>query len=156
MRLIALLAAAACAATPALAKPAADPSAPVRAFIDAFNVGDSARGFAAYAPGPVSIIDEFGPHMWVGPNAAHAWAAGYEANAKAAGVSDGHVSYSPPVRVEVTGRSAYIVMPTVYTYKLRGKPQIEEATLNAVTHLTAKGWKLAGWAWAGVKPHAPR
>ena len=36
-------------AAPAPAKRPTDPAAPVRAFIDAFNVGDSARGFAAYA-----------------------------------------------------------------------------------------------------------
>ena len=43
------LALAAPAPAPAPAKPPTDPAAPVRAFIDAFNVGDSARGFAAYA-----------------------------------------------------------------------------------------------------------
>ena len=141
---------------PAPAKSPADPAAPVRAFIDAFNVGDSARGFAAYAPGSISIIDEFAPHLWIGPDAAHAWAAGYDAHARATGVRGGHVGYSPPTRVEVTGRSAYIIMPTVFTYKLRGRPQVEEATLNAVTRLTPGGWKIVGWTWTGVAPHAPR
>lgn len=47
-------------------------------------------------------------------------------------------------------------MPTGYTYKPRGRPEVEETTLNAVTRLTAGGWKIAGWTWTGVAPPMPR
>ena len=47
-------------------------------------------------------------------------------------------------------------MPTVCTYKPRGRSQVEETTLNAVTRLTTGGWKIAGWTWTGVAPHTPR
>src|SRR5579859_1461791 len=63
------LAHAACAAT------SDDVVRPIHQFIDGFNRGDTASGFAAYASGPVSIIDEFAPHLWVGPDAARTWAA---------------------------------------------------------------------------------
>ena len=96
------------------------------------------------------------PHLWVGPNAAQAWAAGYDAHARATGVRGDHVDYSPPTQVEVTGGTAYIVIPTVCTYKPRGRSQVEETTLNAVTRLTTGGWKIAGWTWTGVAPHTPR
>lgn len=37
-----------------------------RQFIDGFNKGDTKSAFAAC---DISIIDEFAPHLWTGPNA---------------------------------------------------------------------------------------
>jgi len=50
-----------------------DPAAPVRQFIDAFNKGDTASGFATYVQGEIAIVDEFAPHLWIGPQAAQDW-----------------------------------------------------------------------------------
>src|SRR6476660_555667 len=67
------------AATPA------DVTAPIRQFIDGFNTGDTKSAFAAYAKGDITIIDEFAPHVWMGPHAAQDWAADFAKNAKAIG-----------------------------------------------------------------------
>src|SRR6476660_5406899 len=49
-------------------------AAPIRQFIDGFNTGDLKSAFDAYSKGDISIIDEFAPYRWLGPNAAHGWA----------------------------------------------------------------------------------
>ena len=75
------------------------PAAPVRQFIDGFNSGNVQSAFAAYATGPITIVDEFAPHIWSGPNAAHEWADAYDKHAQATGVTDGKVTYGKPTRI---------------------------------------------------------
>jgi len=143
-----LLSAVAAAAAPG------EPMTPIRQFIDGFNNGDTKTAYAAYAAGNIIIIDEFAPHRWSGPDAAHKWAAAYDKHATATGVSDGHVSYKDPTRVEAEGGFAYVVIPTVYTYKEHGKAMVEEGQMTYALRSGASGWKITGWTWTGVKPHA--
>lgn len=143
-----LLAAIAAAAAPG------EPMTPIRQFIDGFNSGDTKTAYAAYAAGNIIIIDEFAPHRWSGPDAAHRWAAAYDKHASATGVTDGHVSYQDPTRVESDGQHAYVVIPTVYTYKEKGKAMVEEGQMTYALRNGASGWKILGWTWTGVKPHA--
>ena len=133
-----------------------DLAAPARQFIDGFNTGNVDSAFAAYATGPITIVDEFAPHLWTGPNAAHEWADAYDQHAKATGVTDGKVAYGRPTRTEVEGDVAYLVMPTVYLYKERGKPMREEGQMTFVLNRQSGAWKIRGWTWTGVKPHPPK
>jgi ketosteroid isomerase-like protein len=138
---------------PAFATGAADVTAPIRQFIDAFNRGDTKTAFATYAPGDIQIIDEFAPHRWFGPHAPQDWAAAYDKNAQATGVTDGRVTYGTPTRIEIEGNVAYVVMPTAYLYKEHGVAMAEEGQVTAVLHHEASGWKMNAWTWTGVKPH---
>jgi hypothetical protein len=131
-----------------------DPAAPVRQFIDGFNTGDTKTAFAAYATGPITIVDEFAPHIWSGPNAAHEWADGYDKHAQATGVTDGKVTYGKPTRIERSAEVAYVVIPTVYLYKENGKAIKEEGQVTAVLNRESGAWKIRGWTWTGVKPHS--
>ena len=143
-------------APPALPAAQDDVSAPVRQFIDGFNKGDTQSAFAAYATGAITIVDEFAPHIWTGPDAAHQWADAYDKHARATGVTDGQVTYRPPTRTEVDGDVAYVVMPTVYLYKERGKLLREEGQMTVVLNREASGWKIRSWTWTGAKPHAAK
>jgi len=125
-----------------------DVTQPIHQFIDGFNTGDTKSAFAAYAPGTVTIVDEFAPHRWVGPKAAQAWAADYDKHAQATGVSDGTVKYGEPTRAEVEGDAAYVIVPTVYDYKEHGQPTTEEGQMTFVLRGGAGGWKISGWSWA--------
>ena len=133
-----------------------DASAPVRQFIDGFNSGNVQSAFAAYSSGPVTIIDEFAPHIWTGPNAAHEWADAYDKHAQVTGVTDGKVTYGKPTRTELSADVAYVVMPTVYLYKENGKPLREEGQVTAVLHRESGTWKIRSWTWSGVKPHSAK
>jgi ketosteroid isomerase-like protein len=145
-----LLVSGAVAATPA------DVTTPIKQFIDGFNTGDVKTAYAAYAPGTITIIDEFAPHRWVGPNAAHEWAADYDKHATATGVTDGLVKYDLPTRSVVDGDTAYVIIPALYTYKEHGQPMAEEGQMTFVLHAETAGWKIQGWTWTGVTPHAPK
>jgi ketosteroid isomerase-like protein len=130
-----------------------DVSAPVRQFIDGFNTGNVQAAFAAYANGVITIVDEFAPHIWTGPDAAHQWADAYDKHARATGVTDGRVTYRQPTRTEVEGDVAYVVMPTLYVYKEQGKDLREEGQMTVVLNHQANGWKIRSWTWTGVTPH---
>jgi hypothetical protein len=127
--------------------------APIRQFIDGFNTGDTHSAFAAYEDGDITIIDEFSPHRWTGPNAAKDWATDYEKHATATGVTEGIVKYSAPTRTEIEDDLAYVIIPTVYLYKQNGKPIAEEGQATFVLHAEPSGWKIRSWTWSGVKPH---
>jgi hypothetical protein len=133
-----------------------DPAAPIRQFIDGFNTGNVQTAFAAYASGPITIVDEFAPHIWTGPNAAHDWADAYDKHAQATGVTDGKVTYSKPTRIVEDADVAYVVMPTLYLYNEHGKPLKEEGQVTAVLNRESGAWKIRGWTWSGVKPHSAR
>jgi hypothetical protein len=141
-------------ATPLLADAQTDAlTKPIDQFISGFNKGDTKSAYAAYAPGNVSITDEFAPHVWTGPKAPQAWAARYDVHAKATGVTDGVVTWSAPTRVEVEGQVAYVIVPTLYTYKENGKATREEGQMTFVLAKIGKAWKIRAWTWSGVPPH---
>ena len=137
----------------AFAASAADVMVPIRQFIDGFNNGDTKSAFAAYASGDILIVDEFAPHRWTGPNAAHEWAEAYDKHAQNTGVSDGSVKYGDPTRTEIEGDVAYVVVPTVYNYKQDGLPTTEEGQMTFVLRTEGGAWKVSAWTWSGVKPH---
>jgi ketosteroid isomerase-like protein len=130
-----------------------DVMAPIRQGIDGFNKGDTKTAFAAYSKGDVTMVDEFAPFRWTGPNAVEAWSDAYAKHAAATGVTDGTVKYGEPTRTEIAGSLAYVVVPTVYLYKDHGKDTAEEGSLTFLLRAEADGWKIRGWTWTGVKPH---
>jgi hypothetical protein len=149
---LALIAGVLCSPAFLVAAPA-DVTVPIRQFIDGFNNGDVKAAYAALATGDITIVDEFAPHLWTGPQAAQQWVADYDTHAKATGVSDGIVQWSAPTRSEIEGDLAYVIVPTVYLYKEHGEPMAEEGQLITVLHAEAGGWKIRSWTWTGVKPH---
>ncbi len=137
-------------AVPALgrASDASDAVAQVKQFIDGFNKGDVKSALATCAS-PAVIIDEFAPYLWQGPNACADWANDFDADAKKNGITDGFVKMSKPRHVFVTGNVAYVVVPTAYDYKLKGKKVSQTGATMAVTlRKGADGWRITAWAWA--------
>jgi len=122
--------------------------ATVHQFIDGFNKGDTKGALAACAS-PVSIIDDFPPHVWHGPTACAVWSNAYDENAKQNGITDGIVTLGTPWHVDVTGDRAYVVVPVTYTYKQNGKAVRESGSVYTVAlKKIATRWRITGWAWA--------
>lgn len=144
---LALLASNPCAA-------ADSPTAPIDAFLAAFNKGDIAAIAATQNGSDLVIIDEVPPHMWQGPRAVKAWLASLGAYDKARGRSDGAVTCSKPQVLNVAGDRGYAVVPAVYSFKEKGKPMREVATMTFALRHGAGGWKIAGWTWNGMVPSA--
>jgi hypothetical protein len=127
--------------------------APIQKFIDSFNKGDMAGAAATHAAGPgLAIIDEVPPYHWTGADAFKTWSEALDADAKKNGMTEPKVTVSAPTRVESSGDRAYVVVPAVFTYKLRGVPMREAAQMAFVLQKSASGWLIQGWTWTGPKP----
>lgn len=144
----ALLMALASVAAPAAAR---DPAleAPITTFVDAFNKGDNATAKAQMAAGGVVIIDEVPPFRWGGPKAFDSWVADYAKDAAAAGITEPAVHIGTPTRELVAGSHAYVIVPSVYTFKLKGVAMTETAQMTFALDRGAAGWKIVAWTWTG-------
>jgi hypothetical protein len=127
--------------------------APIQKFMDSFNQGDMAGAAATHAAGPgLVILDEVPPYLWTGADAFKAWSAALDTDAKKQGMTEPMVTISAPTRVESSGDRAYVVVPAVFTFKLRGVPMREAAQMTFVLQRGASGWLIQGWAWTGPRP----
>jgi len=136
---------------PVQAAPAGDAVSAVTTWLDKFNAGDMNAFYAAHAPGAV-IIDEFAPFVWTGKDAPHVWAQGFDADSKAQHITDPRMDYAAPIRAESDGKSAYIVLPTVYRIKQNGRSMSAAGTMSFVMIRTADGWKIASWTYSAPAP----
>jgi ketosteroid isomerase-like protein len=132
----------------------ADPqiTATINKFIDSFNKGDAAAAAATHASdADLSLVDEVPPFAWHGPTAFQSWAGDLEADAKKNGITDQKVTIKAPTRVETAGDSAYVVVPSVFEFKLKGVAMRETAQMTFVMKKGANGWLIHGWTWTGPK-----
>jgi len=136
------------AAVPTAAAQTTEVMRPVRQFVDGFNKGDTKAALAACAA-ETSILDEFAPHEWHGAGACSRWANDYEADAKRNGITDGIVTLGIPRHIDITADRAYIVVPSNYTFKKKGKSVKETGSMfTFALQKEAAGWRITGWSWA--------
>jgi ketosteroid isomerase-like protein len=136
-----------------LASPANGPAAVVRESFDAFNRGDMAAVQATLAP-EVSIVDNFAPHEWHGPNALQSWGSDFDKMSKAKGLTDGKIVNLSVIRTDVDGDTAYVVIKADFNYRLHGRRTSEPGKEAVSLRKGEGGWKITGWGWAGDVPHA--
>lgn len=137
-------------ASPAVAAPAAAPSqdavlAPFRAFIDAYNKGDTKAAAAQYAPDAV-IVDEVAPFEWRG-KAFAGWSAALDADWKAKGFANGHMALGAPSRFAATKDRAYAILPAHLTATIKGKPGSEDGFLTVTLSHAKTGWLISSWTF---------
>jgi hypothetical protein len=126
--------------------------APIQKFVDSFNKGDMVGAAATHAAGAdLAIVDEVPPYQWLGAKALQAWAADLDSDAKKQGITEPSVALSKPTRIEKTSDRAYVVVPAVYTFKLRGTPMREAAQMTFALRRGASGWLIHAWTWTGPK-----
>src|ERR1035438_5911116 len=98
--------------------------ASVHRFVDSFNKGDTKTILAGCAD-QTSILDEFPPHEWHGTGACAKWLSDFDVDAKKNAITDGVLTLSNASHVDINGDRAYVVIPSNYTYKEKGKPVSE-------------------------------
>src|SRR3954471_6804197 len=101
----------------------------IRQFGEAFNKGDVRAAKALHVAKPV-IIDEIGPHLWTGPKAFDGWLADLAKSEAAEGKTEGQVALSAPTREVVSGNRAYVIVPSTYSFKQKGKSLRETAQMT--------------------------
>ena len=139
--------------SPAIAGPAEDATASVTNVLDKFNAGDVDAFVNAHRDGAV-IIDEFAPYTWGGAGSVKTWLDGYAADAAKRGISKGRVDYEKPIQANSDGTSAYIVLPTVYSFEQNGKKMAGKGSMTFVMVKTGKDWKISSWTYSGADPAA--
>jgi hypothetical protein len=124
-----------------------DPLAAVRQYIDGFNKGDVKLMAATFAV-PGSILDGMAPHVWQGPSAAEDWFRDVLVEGKQHGASDYLVTIGEPLHNNITGDSAYVVVPASMAFKMHGNEVMQSgAVFTVALHKFAEGWRIAAWAW---------
>ncbi len=120
----------------------------VQQYIEAFNQGD-ARSMAAVCADPMSILDGMAPHVWHGPSATQNWYKDVLAEGEHLGAKDYRATLGKPLHANVTGDTAYMVVPATMTFRLKDKQVTQSGAIFtlALRKLPA-GWRIASWAWA--------
>jgi len=146
-RIFITLAVALLAAGPAAASEKTDVMMLVHQFVDGFNKGDTKTAMAACAD-QTSIIDEFPPHEWHGAGACSKWSNDFQAYAQAGEMTDPAVTVAKPWHIDVTADRAYVVAPTTFSFKQKGKPVMERGIVTMTLQKNGAVWRITGWAWA--------
>jgi ketosteroid isomerase-like protein len=149
-RLIAIAAFVAAAFTVSAHAASAAPSAvlaPIATLVRTSNTGDRAAFLKLFTP-DAAVVDNFAPYRFAPPNGPAKWYDGFGADAAASGSTDGVISTRTPKYVHVTGDHAWIVMPTEYRYKLKGKPELETGSLVFTESRLHGTWLITSMSWA--------
>lgn len=126
----------------------ANPMDAVHQYINGFNTGDGDAMAATFAV-PGSILDGMAPHVWQGPTATQDWYRDVLIEGKQHGAADYFVTLSEPLHNNVTGDSAYVVVPATMTFKLRGQQVTQTgATFTLALRKFAEGWLITAWSWS--------
>jgi ketosteroid isomerase-like protein len=127
------------------------PIAAVLQYIEAFNNGDL-TGMAAVFASPASIIDALAPHSWQGPTALQDWYRDVLADAEKHDISGFFVTLQDAARVDVTGDSAYVVVPSRIGFAVAGNQVTNSgASFTAALRRLPEGWRIAAWTWSQGK-----
>ena len=120
--------------------------APIHQFVDGLNKGDMKAAAAAHVAAP-AILDDVPPHSWHGDGAFDKWAAADAAEMQQDGITAPKIAIKKPTRLQQEGDAAYVVVPTVYSFKLKGKPVAENGFLTFALAHEGTDWHIAAWAW---------
>lgn len=126
---------------------AAEPLAAVQKYIAAFNDGDETAMSSMFATDGV-IVDGMAPHVWLGPSAAKDWYRDVQVEAGHHGASGYAVTLDEPLHHDITGDTAYLVIPATMRFSVRGAQVMQTGAhfTVALCRVTA-GWRIAAWAW---------
>jgi len=150
-RILFLLAMSVLTSAPVAASPSDDATKAVMTVLDKFNGGDVQAFFAAHKP-DATIVDEFAPYIWTGTGSAQRWAGDYTKDAEARGISKGRVDYGKPIQANSDGNSAYIVLPTTYSFDQKGRKMAAKGSMTFIMAKADTDWKIVSWTYSAPTP----
>ena len=122
--------------------------AAVLQYVDAFNNSDS-KAMAATCADPMQILDGMSPHVWQGPTASADWYGDVLTEGEHVGASGYQIILGEPRHVDVTGDTAYVVVPATMTFNIQGKQVTQTGSIfTAALRKLGTEWRLTAWAWA--------
>ena len=142
-----LFACAALIAASAVASDKTDALVPVHQFVDGMNKGDMKAIVAAFAD-EASIIDDMAPYHWQGKGATDRWVATMDDTMRKSGSADLVMKLGKPSYFQIDGDMAYTVIPSTFTYKVKGKKISGSNTMTFVLRKGTGGWRATAFAAA--------
>jgi hypothetical protein len=128
--------------------PETDALAAMHRYINAFNSGDGEAMAASFAV-TGSILDGMPPHLWQGPRASQDWYRDVLIEGEQHGASGYMVTLGDPLHYNITGDTAYVVVPASMTFKVRGQQVTQTgAVFTVALRMLSAGWRIAAWAWS--------
>ncbi len=125
-----------------------DPMTAVQQYINDFNKGDAEAMSASFAA-PGSILDGMAPHVWHGQTASADWYRDVLIEGEQHGASGYFVTLGEPLHNNITGESAYVVVPASMTFKVQNQQVVQNgAVFTVALRKLADEWRIASWAWA--------
>jgi ketosteroid isomerase-like protein len=134
-------------ANPTLASDRTDVMARIQQVVDAWEKGDIAAVTAGFTSSP-TLMDEFEPDYWQGPNALQDYAKANAAYNEKNGITDTSIKTLEATYLNINGSYAYVVEPAIYKFKQQGK-DVQENGISTLTLQKIEGsWRISGWSWA--------
>lgn len=96
----------------------------------------------------MTIVDEFPPYEWSGPDAVRRYAAGVEADYQKDKVRDIHVAIEDPRYFDVKGNWAWASVPATFSYLFAGKRTSESGIFAFVLVKIEDAWRIKSSSWA--------
>lgn len=147
MRIVLLaLSAAFMVVAPAVASDDAAVVSRVRKLVEAWNRNDAGALAASLSASPV-IIDEYPPYHWQGPLALQDWSNDYAAMAELSGLTNPFVTLAAPSAVDVSGNSAYVVVPAVYSATHDSQIVHQKGVMTLALRRDSQDWRVTAFTW---------
>jgi hypothetical protein len=129
---------------------AANPKSDVAAVLKQFNTAlatGNAKSLVSSCASATAIIDEFPPFLWHG-NACAAWFSAFGKLVKSAGMTNIRFTASAANPLNITGNTAYAVVPARLTWTDKKGAHWETVDGTFIVQRAGGVWKIGAVAWA--------
>ena len=118
--------------------------------LDSFSAGDVETFRTTWAAHDVDIVDDVAPYIWKGENSLDRWMADTGAAISAMNLTNLKITPAKPLRVEVEGDRAFVVLPVVVSStRPDGRNYRQDGQQVIVLSRTASGWVMQTMSYAG-------
>ena len=101
-----------------------------------------------FSPGGNTIVENFPPYLFQGPDAEKKWWAGFKAHAVSGQLSKLQATFGSARDFDRNGERAFFTLPTVWTGLSKGHHFIEHGGWAFVLIRGRMGWRVKAYAWA--------
>lgn len=132
-----------------MAKPDADMMAPVEKLARFIEGGAEGLPQGIFVEQGVTIVENFAPYLFAGPNALDAWVVGMHAHLE--GVTDLRHGFGDVCDFSRAGDTAFFSLPTAWNGVNKGEPFAESGGWAFVLTRESGVWRVAAYGWAVIE-----
>ena len=110
-------------------------------------LADDVVALRAHCAASTTVVDEFAPYSWSGPDACVRWSAAFKTFAAQLKLTGFKGTIAPMPFTDVSGSHGYITAKVTLHAMLSGKPISEQGTWAFVAAKAGTGWKITSVAW---------